>query len=253
MILLSLLNLFAEGAANFTELGIFKQAPSLSFESFMQFLNAHLIMLSISLNVLLIISLSICIYHILRKPSPKPENTEWQGVWRGLGETLERWTSSVSWNFTPERLKDPESLNAYLTQECCGSGRSEEAQMIWGLANAYRALFNSIPERERVCEIERERLRAEMESLREAVRNERESLQAERENLQTERRDLQSQRDALQIERDSLQSKLDTLQSERDTVQTERVNYIVLLCVILHSDTIFSKLVCFSSDRCRCF
>ena len=82
-----------EGAVNFTELGIFKQAPSPSFESFMQFLNAHLITLSISLNVLLIISLSICICHILRKPSPKPESTEWQGVWRGLGETLERRTA----------------------------------------------------------------------------------------------------------------------------------------------------------------
>ena len=75
---LSLLHLFAEGAANFTELVIFKQALSLSFASFMQFLNAHLITLLISLNVLFIISLSICIYHILRKPLPEPENTEWQ-------------------------------------------------------------------------------------------------------------------------------------------------------------------------------
>ena len=74
---LSLLHLFAEGAANFTELVIFKQDPSLPFESFMHFLNNHLITLLISLNVLLIVSLSICIYHILRKPSPKPENTEW--------------------------------------------------------------------------------------------------------------------------------------------------------------------------------
>ena len=133
---------------------IFKQAPSLSLESFMQFLNAHLITLLISLNVLFIISLSIWIYNILKKPSPEPENIEWQGVWKGLGETLERWTSSVSWNFTPEHLKDPESLNRYLRQECCSSGRSEEAQMIWGLANAYWALFNTIPERETVSEIE---------------------------------------------------------------------------------------------------
>jgi len=65
--------------------------------------------------------------HILRKPSPEPENTEWQGAWRGLGETLEVGTSSVSRNFTPEHLKDPESLNRYLGQDCCGSGRSEEA------------------------------------------------------------------------------------------------------------------------------
>jgi len=112
--------------------------------------------LLIPLSVSIIISLTICIYNILSKPSPKPENTKWQGVGRDLGETLERWTSSVSWNFTPEYLKDPEGLNRYLRKECCNSGRSEEAQMIWGLANAYRALFNTIPERERVSEIERE-------------------------------------------------------------------------------------------------
>ena len=111
------------------------------------------------------ISLSIWIYNILKKSPPKPENTEWQGVWRDLGETLERWTCSVSWNFTPEHLKDPESLNRYLRQRCCGLGRSEEAQMIWGLANAYRALFNTIPERERILEIERRIVQAEKDSL----------------------------------------------------------------------------------------
>ena len=67
---LSLVHLFAEGAANFTELVICKQAPHLSLESFMHFRNAHPITLLISLNVLLVISLSICIYHILKKPSP---------------------------------------------------------------------------------------------------------------------------------------------------------------------------------------
>lgn len=159
-----------EGVANSTELVVFKQAPSLSLESFMRFLNAHpmimMIMLSVSLNVLFIISLNICIYHILRKPSPKPENTEWQGAWRVLGETLERWPSSLSWDFTPEHLQDPESLGRYLRQGCCGSDWSEEAQIIWGLAYAYRAVFNTIPERERVSETERESLRAERESLR---------------------------------------------------------------------------------------
>ena len=49
MILLSLLKLFPEGVANFTELVIFKQAPSLFLEFFMHFLNAHpMIMLSFS-------------------------------------------------------------------------------------------------------------------------------------------------------------------------------------------------------------
>ena len=168
MILLSVLNQFAEKAANFTELVILKQAPSLSCKSFMDCLNAHLTMLSISLNapfVVAIISLSIWIYHILKKSPPKPEYTEWQGVWRDLGETLERWTCSVSWNFTPEHLKDPESLNRYLRQRCRGLGRSEKAQMIWGLANAYQALFNTIQERERILEIERERVQAKKESL----------------------------------------------------------------------------------------
>ena len=82
-ILLSVLNQFVERAANFTELVILKQVPSLSFKSFMDCLNAHLITLLISLNalfVIVIISLSICIYHIMKKkPSPKPEDTEWQG------------------------------------------------------------------------------------------------------------------------------------------------------------------------------
>ena len=202
-----------EGAANFTGLGIFKQVSSLSFEFFMQIFNAHLITLLISVNVLLTISLIISIYYILRKSAPKPVNTEWQGMWRGLGETLERWKSSVSWNFTPEHLKDPENLNRYLRQECRGSGRSEEAQIIWGLANAYRALFNTILERERVCEIEKE-------SLRETVQNERESLLVERNSLQSER-------DALRIERDSLQSKLNSLQSQQDTLQSELDTLII--------------------------
>ena len=88
----------------------------------------------------------------------------------------------MSWNFTSEHLKDPESLNRYLRQGCCGLGRSEEAQMIWGLANTYQALFNTIPERERILEIERERVQAEKESLW----AEREGFQAEKENLQSE-------------------------------------------------------------------
>ena len=100
MVLLSVLDQFVGRATNFTELVILKQVPSLSCESFMDCLNAHLITLLISLNALfviviiiliIVILLSICIFNIMKKkPSQKPENTEWQGVWRGLGETLER-------------------------------------------------------------------------------------------------------------------------------------------------------------------
>ena len=80
-ILLSVLNQFVGRAtnSNFTELGILKQVPSLSFESFVDCLNAHLVTLLISLNalfVIVIILLSICIFNIMKKPSPKPENTE---------------------------------------------------------------------------------------------------------------------------------------------------------------------------------
>ena len=107
------------------------------------------------------ISLSIWIYNILKKSPPKPENTEWQGVWRDLGETLERWTCSVSWNFIPEHLKDPESLNRYLRQGCFSSSTSEEGQISWSLSYAYWALFSTI--------LESESLRAERESFQETV------------------------------------------------------------------------------------
>ena len=142
---LSIESYVPEGVSYFTEYMIFKQASSLSLESFICFLNAHsVIMLSISLNVFLIISLSIFIYNVLRKPSPKPENTEWQGVWRDLRETLERWASLVSWNFSSEHLQDPKNLSRYLRQACCGSSKSEEMQIIQGLAYVYQALFTTI-------------------------------------------------------------------------------------------------------------
>ena len=62
--------------------------------------------------------------------------------------------------------------------------------MIWGLANAYRALYNTIPKRERVSEIERGNLCAE----RECLRDNRENLQVQKQSLQVERYSLQSER-----------------------------------------------------------
>jgi len=77
--------------------------------------------------------------------------------------------------------------------------------MIWGMVNAYRALFNTIPERERVSEIERKSLRAE--SLQETVLDERESLQAEKESFQERvraaRENLQAQEESLLVEKQS--------------------------------------------------
>ena len=136
----------------------------------------------------------------------------------GAWERLQRNGRLVSQNFTSEDLKDPERLNRYLRQGCCGLGRSEEAQMIWGLANAYRALYNTIPERERVSEIERESVRAERESLQETELDERESLQAKKESFQERGRaardNLQNQEESLLVEKQSVQIQRENLQSE---------------------------------------
>lgn len=178
-----------ERAANFIERVIFKQVSSLSAESLVHLWNAYpMIMLRIYLSVFIIISLSIYIYDLLQKHPPEPKNTEWKGVWRNLGETLEKWASLVSWNFIPEHLQDPENLSSNLRQRCCSSGRYEEAQIIRGLTDAYRALFITIPEREReslklserVSEIERESLQAERESFQESSSQEGESPGPER-------------------------------------------------------------------------
>ncbi len=71
-----------------------------------------------------------------------------QGIWRGLGKILEVWGPAMSWDFTLEHLWDPEKLSQYLSQAWCGLDRSKEVQLIWGLACAYRALYNTILERE---------------------------------------------------------------------------------------------------------
>ena len=54
----------------------------------------------------------------------------------------------MSWDFTLEHVWDPEKLSEYLSQGWCGLGRSEEERLIWGLACAYRAQYNTILEKE---------------------------------------------------------------------------------------------------------
>jgi len=84
-----------------------------------------------------------------KKSPPKPEKADWQGIWRGLGKILEVLGPAMSWDFTLEHLWDPEKLSQYLSQAWCGFDRSKEVRLIWGLACAYHALYNSILERER--------------------------------------------------------------------------------------------------------
>ncbi len=54
----------------------------------------------------------------------------------------------MPWDFTSEHLWDPEKLSQHLSQGQCGLDRSKEARLIWGLACAYHALYNTILERE---------------------------------------------------------------------------------------------------------
>ncbi|KAK4811292.1 hypothetical protein QYF61_023344 [Mycteria americana] len=63
-----------------------------------------------------------------------------------MGKCLGRWAPPVFWNFTPEQVLNPEKLVEYLEEVCCDPGNSKEIQittMCWGLAHAYRALFNA--------------------------------------------------------------------------------------------------------------
>ena len=83
-----------------------------------------------------------------KESPPEPESADWQGIWRGLGKILKARGPAVSWDFTLEHLWDPEKLSQYLSQGQRGLHNSKEVQLIWGLACAYRALYNTILERE---------------------------------------------------------------------------------------------------------
>jgi len=64
-----------------------------------------------------------------------------------MGRCLEQWAPPVSLKLTPEQIQNPDKLVKYLQKVCCHPGNSRETQitaMCWGLAHAYRALFNLI-------------------------------------------------------------------------------------------------------------
>ena len=70
--------------------------------------------LSISLNIFLFIRAK------WKEPPPRPENDDWQGIWKGLGRILEAWGPAIPWDFTLEHLWDPEKLSQHLSQGRCG-------------------------------------------------------------------------------------------------------------------------------------
>lgn len=124
----------------------FKPVSRLPSQFVAHFLNTKSVlilvcMLSISLNVFLFIRAK------WKKSPPRPENDDWQGIWKGLGRILEAWGPAMPWDFTLEHLWDPEKLSQHLSQGQCGLDRSKEARLIWGLACAYRALYSTALER----------------------------------------------------------------------------------------------------------
>ncbi|KAK4822000.1 hypothetical protein QYF61_006614 [Mycteria americana] len=84
--------------------------------------------------------------NIIQRSAPRLDSYEWQGMWNSMGKCLGQWAPPVFWNFTPEQVLNPEKLVEYLEKVCCDSCNSKEIQcaaMSWGLAHAYRALFNA--------------------------------------------------------------------------------------------------------------
>jgi len=99
----------------------FEPVSRFSSQFVAHFSNAELVLilacrLSVSLNVFLPIRAR------WKKSPPRPENADWQGIWRGLGKILEAWGPAMSWDFTLEHLWDPEKLS----QGWCGLDRSKE-------------------------------------------------------------------------------------------------------------------------------
>ena len=78
---------------------------------------------------------------------------EWLGVWDSMGKYLGQWAPPVFLKLTPEQVQNPDKLVKYLQKVCRHPGNSRETQITaicWGLAHAYRALFNLIQ-----CSLER--------------------------------------------------------------------------------------------------
>ncbi|XP_061226052.1 probable endopeptidase p60 [Neopsephotus bourkii] len=64
-----------------------------------------------------------------------------------MDKYLGQWATPVLWNFTTEKVQNPEKFVKYLNEVCCHPGLTREGQTMatcWGLAYAYRALFNTI-------------------------------------------------------------------------------------------------------------
>ena len=85
--------------------------------------------------------------NIIQRSAPRLDSYERQGIWDSMGKYLTGWAPPAFWNFTPEQMQNPQKLVEYLEKVCSHPSNSRETQITatcWGLAHAYRALFNSI-------------------------------------------------------------------------------------------------------------
>jgi len=85
--------------------------------------------------------------NIVQRPAPGPDSCEWLGVRDSIGKCLGQWAPLVCFKLIPEQTQNPDNLVKYLQKVCCHSGNSRETQITatcWGLAHAYRALFDLI-------------------------------------------------------------------------------------------------------------
>jgi len=74
-----------------------------------------------------------------QRSAPRLDSYEWQGVWNSMCKFLGQWVPLVFWNFTPEKVQNPDKLVECLEEVCCHPGNSRETQitaMCWGLAHA---------------------------------------------------------------------------------------------------------------------
>ena len=142
---------FMEEMQNCTFTTFFYNASSfitITFQYFEQPWVVKILLLVLLGNIVSILSkVSKQFKNIIQRSAPRLDSYEWQGVWDSMGKCLTYWAPPVFWNFTPEQVQNPEKLVDYLEKVCCHPGNSRETQitaMCWGLAHAYRALFNTI-------------------------------------------------------------------------------------------------------------
>ncbi|XP_074788487.1 uncharacterized protein LOC141973621 [Athene noctua] len=98
-------------------------------------LQASMIVAQCFLNVCLILVLAMQHFSnnsSARKPAPRSDNDEWQGVWEKMGKGLSWWSLPMLWNFTPEQMQSPDKLTECLERVCYQAGKTQETQSFLG-------------------------------------------------------------------------------------------------------------------------